>query len=89
MCSKPSATGIGAIVLCGHTHGGIVRLPYLGGLYERKNGLFPEKKQEDTYIAGKYDLSGKTLIVNRGLSNKGIIRISNQPELVVIDINRY
>ncbi len=79
----------GDLVLCGHTHGGIVRLPYLGGLYERKNGLFPEKKQEDTYIAGKYDLSGKTLIVNRGLSNKGIIRISNQPELVVIDINRY
>lgn len=79
----------GDLVLCGHTHGGVVRLPYLGGLYERKNGLFPEKKPDDTYIAGKYDLSGKTLIVSRGLSNKGVVRIGNQPELVIIDVNRY
>lgn len=80
----------GDLILCGHTHGGIVRVPYMGGLYERKNGLFPEKKQDiDAYVAGKYDILGKSLIVSRGLTNRGFIRIANKPELVIIDVNRY
>ena len=76
------------LVLCGHTHGGVIRLPYIGGLYERENGLFPEKGEDSAYIAGKYTVADKPLIVNRGLSNRGFVRINNQPELVVIDIGR-
>lgn len=80
----------GDLMLAGHTHGGVVRLPYLGGVYEQKNGIFPEKKEDiDAYIAGEYDISGKSLIVSRGLSNRGFIRIGNTPELVIIDVNRY
>ena len=80
----------GDLILAGHTHGGVVRIPYMGGLYERKNGIFPEKKTDiDAYIAGKYDILGKTLIVSRGLTNRGFIRIANKPELVIIDVNRY
>lgn len=78
----------GDLILCGHSHGGIVRLPYLGGLYERKNGLFPERGQSPAYIAGKYTVLEHPLIVSRGLSNRGAVRISNQPELVIVDIGR-
>lgn len=80
----------GDLILAGHTHGGIIRIPYLGGLYERKNGFLPETKDDiDAYIAGEYDVSDASLIVSRGLSNRGLIRIRNKPELVVIDVNRY
>lgn len=80
----------GDLILAGHTHGGVIRIPYLGGLYERKNGFFPEKKDDvDAYIAGEYDMQGTSLIVSRGLTNRGLIRIGNQPELVIIDVNRY
>ncbi len=77
------------LVLCGHTHGGVVRLPYLGAVYEWKNGWFPERKKNEYYVSGKYDIGGYPLIVSNGLSNRGAVRINNQPELVIIDINRY
>ena len=84
----------GDLILCGHTHGGVVRIPYIGGLYANSSGehiLFPEISNDlyDHYIAGMYELNGAPLIVNTGLTNKGPVRIGNQPELVVIDINRY
>ena len=84
----------GDLVLCGHTHGGVVRIPYIGGLYINSGGehiLFPEISNDlyDHYVAGMYELNGTPMIVNTGLTNKGPVRIGNQPELVVIDINRY
>lgn len=78
--------------LAGHTHGGAVRLPRIGALYEHKHGIFPEfgdKKLKNYYIYGKYNVQGYPLIVSGGLSQKDLIRINNQPELVVIDVNRY
>ena len=71
--------------VAGHTHGGVVRLPYLGGLYTREEGLWP------TYDGGCFDLAnGARLIVSRGMgSSSEAPRIFNQPELVVIDVSRY
>lgn len=77
----------GDLVLCGHTHGGVIRVPKLGGLYERQDGLFPERK--GAYIQGQYSANGTPLIVSGGLTNRGAIRINNQPELVIVDVNRY
>lgn len=76
------------LTLCGHTHGGVIRLPYLGGVYEHSHGLLPEL-QSDTLIYGLYELSNRPLIVSSGLSNRGMIRVNNQPELVIVDVNRY
>ena len=72
--------------IAGHVHGGIVILPFLGGLYSDEEGFFPE------YTAGKYILDkNQTLIISRGLgdSKRFPPRVNNMPELVVIDINRY
>lgn len=74
------------LVLCGHTHGGVIRLPYVGGLYDQTIGFFPEA--QGNYVAGEYSIGGHPLIVSTGLTNEGI-RINNQPELVIVDINQY
>lgn len=77
----------GDLMLCGHTHGGVMRVPVLGPLYTHEGGLLPERSGGLVY--GRYDVSGKPLIVSSGLENKNILRINNQPELVVIDINKF
>lgn len=82
----------GDLVLCGHTHGGVIRIPYLGGFLKDEDStpvLFPEKRGDGYFIKGEYSINDTPLIVSAGLTNKGIPRINNQPELVVIDINRY
>lgn len=77
----------GDLVLCGHTHGGVVKIPFVGRLYEKEHGLFPESQGYLVY--GRYDVSGTPVIVSAGLDNSGGIRVNNPPEITVIDINRY
>lgn len=77
----------GDLMLSGHTHGGVVRIPVLGPLYTHEGGLFPERSGH--FVYGRYDAAGKPLIVSSGLENKSVFRINNQPELVVIDINKF
>ena len=72
--------------VAGHVHGGIVKLPFIGGLYSHEEGFFPK------FTAGKYTLSKhQSLIISAGLGDSKVFppRINNTPELVVIDINRY
>ena len=77
----------GDLMVCGHTHGGVVRVPVLGPLYTNEGGLFPERNGD--FVYGRYDAAGKPLIVSSGLENTNVLRINNQPELVVIDINKF
>ena len=77
----------GDLVVIGHTHGGVVRVPVIGPLYTHEGGLFPEKDGKLVY--GRYSVLEKPVIVSSGLENKNIFRINNQPELVVIDINKF
>jgi len=72
--------------ISGHVHGGIVNLPFLGGLYSVEEGFFPR------FTIGKYTLEKQqTLIISGGLGDSKAFppRINNMPELVVIDINKY
>ena len=75
--------------LAGHTHGGEIRLPYIGGLYEYQYGFLPEFGKNDHMISGQYDVEGRPLIISNGMSKGDFLRINNQPELVVVDVNRY
>ena len=71
--------------LAGHVHGGIVNLPFFGGLFSDEEGFFPK------FSAGKYILDNQqTLIISAGLGDSKLFppRINNTPELVVIDISR-
>jgi len=68
--------------ISGHYHGGQVRLPWIGGLYHKDTGLFPE------YSGGMYKIGSGTLFVSRGMGGHSELpRINNPPELAVIDIN--
>ncbi len=69
------------LVLCGHAHGGQVRLPFIGALFAPNQGFFPE------YTAGLYRQGDTQMVVSRGLGNSSFpIRINNPPELVVITL---
>ena len=71
--------------IAGHVHGGIVVLPFIGGLYTSEEGFFPK------FTSGRYTLSDQqTLIISAGLGDSNLFpRINNLPELVVIDVNHY
>ncbi|MBQ5777784.1 MAG: hypothetical protein IIV97_03090, partial [Oscillospiraceae bacterium] len=77
----------GDLMLCGHTHGGTVRVPIIGPLYTHERGLLPERK--GYYAYGRHDVAGRPLIISSGLLNNSILRINNQPELVIVDINKF
>lgn len=69
------------LTLAGHLHGGVVRLPRLGGVISPQISLFPK------YSGGYYRIDGKGMLVSRGLGQHSLpIRIFNRAELVVIDL---
>jgi predicted MPP superfamily phosphohydrolase len=77
----------GDLAVCGHSHGGLIRVPILGPLYTHEGGLFPGRSGK--FVYGRYDTSGTPLVVSAGLDNSNVFRINNEPELVIIDINKF
>lgn len=71
--------------LCGDTHGGQVRLPFIGALYIPDDGVFPDLSQK--YTKGLYEKNGKLLYISSGLGNYPVpIRFCNRPEISVIKL---
>mgnify|MGYP002799269670 CR=1 FL=1 len=69
------------LTLSGHVHGGIMRLPWLGGVLSTSLTLFPK------YDGGEFRLGEKRMIVSRGLGSHTIpIRIFNPAELVAVEL---
>ena len=70
------------LIVSGHTHGGVIRLPFAGGLYAPIQGLFPE------YDSGFYMLGEKMkMVITSGLSGyKFIPRVLNSPEICVLNL---
>lgn len=69
------------LIVCGHTHGGQIQLPFIGGVIAPNQGLFPK------YDKGEFDLDGTKMIVCAGLSNPVFIpRINNQVEIGVVTV---
>lgn len=69
------------LILSGHAHGGLVRIPGIGGVISTDRSLFPD------YDAGMYDNGVYTLIVSRGLGNSvSVPRLLNRPEIVVVTL---
>ncbi len=71
------------LVISGHGHGGLIRLPFTDGLVSVERTLFP------SYTAGFYEVNGEDLFVSRGLGNSGrTFRLFNRPELVILTLRR-
>ncbi len=69
------------LVVSGHVHGGIVRLPVLGGVISTSFHLFPK------YDGGLFTEGSSTMVISRGLGWHSIpVRMFNPGECVVIDL---
>lgn len=69
----------GDLILAGHYHGGMMRLPILGGVISPDFKLFPK------YCRGDFHRQDRHLIVSAGLGEHTLpIRIFNPRELVLI-----
>ena len=68
------------LIFSGDTHGGMIRLPFIGGMVSTEE-LFPE------YDGGLFYKGNSIMVVSRGLGNNPIpLRINNRPEVVVITL---
>ena len=87
LCHNPDAAdgdvweGYQGWILCGHTHGGQCKLPFL------PPPIVPVNNRR--YIAGEVDLyDGRKLYINRGLGHLRHIRFNVPPEITVFTLRR-
>lgn len=67
------------LVLTGHCHGGVVRLPFVGGVFGTERTLFP------AYDAGLFRMEQTALYVSRGLGYSRVhLRLFNRPHLPLL-----
>ncbi len=67
------------LVLCGHAHGGFIRLPFVGGILRHR------EEWDHPTIEGVFEKDGTVMIVSRGIGSSGklALRLFNNPEIVV------
>ena len=71
------------LMFSGHAHGGLIGLPFTGGLFAPGQGFFPE------YTSGIYTYNGSSMIVSRGLGNSSVtLRLFDPFHLVVCELER-
>ncbi len=71
------------LTLSGHVHGGMARLPFVGGVISPSLRLFPK------YDAGQYEYRGRYMILSRGLGLHDIkFRFFNVPEISCIKLQK-
>ncbi len=68
------------LVLSGHNHGGLIQIPFVGGLYANEQ-LFPE------YDDGLFMSNNTTMYLSRGAGNSSYtFRINNRPEISILTL---
>lgn len=74
------------LCICGDTHGGQVRLPFIGGIYGT-NGWLPEVRDKNAFVKGLYKYENTDFFISSGLGNYPIpLRFMNRPEIAVIKL---
>jgi predicted MPP superfamily phosphohydrolase len=70
------------LVLSGHTHGGQIKLPFIGAVTNASGRLFPQ-----AYVDGLSHENGTWLYISRGLGYTGIpIRFMSRPEITLVTL---
>ena len=71
------------LTFSGHIHGGMIRLPFLGGALSPMIHFFPK------YDKGLFEYSNKYMILSGGLGNHTFkFRVNNLPEIVSVTLNQ-
>lgn len=71
------------VVLAGHMHGGVVRIPGHKGIISPRYNFFPE------YDGGEFKKGNSTMIISRGLGMHTIpFRMFNPAEIVVLHVKK-
>ena len=71
------------LAFAGHLHGGVMRLPGIGGVISPQFHLFPK------YSGGMYYRDGRALMVSKGIGTHSVnIRIFNRAEVVIVHVER-
>lgn len=66
------------LAFTGHTHGGQIRIPFIGAIFSPDQGLFPK------YDSGLFTEKDTTMIISRGSGNSSFpFRVDCPPEIVV------
>lgn len=69
------------LILSGHTHGGVIQIPCIGGLYAPNQGFFPE------YDKGYFSTDTAQIVITSGLGNTvPLPRLNNEPEICMVNI---
>jgi uncharacterized protein len=66
------------LILCGHTHGGQVSIPFIGP------PILPIKQRQ--YSGGSYEIGSKKIYVNRGVGLVRKVRFNCRPEIACLEI---
>lgn len=70
-----------SLVLVGHTHGGQIRVPFLGALMVPGQGFFPQ------YDYGLYQEGNTQMIITGGLGESVLpVRVNIRPEIVLVTL---
>lgn len=67
------------MVFSGHVHGGMIRLPFIGGLFS------PERRFLPKYTKGLYRVGRTVMALTSGL---GKLRINNPSQVMVLELSR-
>ncbi|MDR1191385.1 MAG: hypothetical protein LBK60_06960 [Verrucomicrobiales bacterium] len=65
-------------MVCGHTHGGQTRLPFIGTPFA------PVKDQR--YVAGLNEWHGRRIYTSRGVGNLHGVRFNCRPEVTLLEL---
>ncbi len=81
VCDLPIWKDYDSWILCGHTHGGQVKPPFLSA------PVLPVKNKR--YSAGKIDLGdGRSLYINRALGHSWPLRFNVRPEITIFKMRK-
>ncbi|MBL8217305.1 MAG: phosphodiesterase YaeI [Bryobacterales bacterium] len=67
------------LMLCGHTHGGQVMIPFQGARYA--------PVEDRRYVSGLNAFDGRWIYTSRGVGNLGSVRFRCRPEVTVIELS--